>query len=205
MKKKQLFINAAAAVLAVGAGLLLTKYLPEGNPYPVLAEDVHDSGSCGTSATWEFDSQTGLLEIAGEGSVSSYSTGRTPWYEYRGYIKKIVVDDSITYLPASIFYDCGVLEELSIPFVGKQREISKSSSSTAYSSDFNLGYIFGTTSYTNSYGYSQPYAKYTGNLGDDNYYHFGPESTMPTSSYSQTSFYFPKSLTKLSITDASIL
>ena len=176
MKKRQLFINAAAAVLAVGAGLLLTKFLPQGNPYPVLAEDVHDSGSCGTNATWEFDSQTGLLEIGGSGAISSYSSTNAPWYEYRGYITTLIVSEEITSIPQATFSGLGKLEEITIPFVGT----SKTSSSGQAGSLF--GFIFGTNSYTDGTYITQKY-----------------------SSSSSSYFYIPKNLSNVTVTDASKL
>ena len=173
MKKRQLFINAAAAVLAVGAGLLLTKLLPQENPYPVLAEDVHDSGNCGTNATWEFDSQTGVLEISGSGSISSYSSESQPWYEYRGYITSVVVSNEITDIPNETFRGLGKLENLTVPFIGKARMYGSGQNGS------QLGAMFSNTSFTDSVKVVQYY-----------------------SSSSSYSYYLPKALNSVTVTNA---
>ena len=61
------------------------------------------SGSCGESATWSFDTDTGALVISGSGPLTAYSYGKTPWYSYRTTTKSVTVSQGITELPTYAF------------------------------------------------------------------------------------------------------
>lgn len=54
------------------------------------------SGSCGDSAVWSYDSETGTLTISGTGEIYDYDYGETPWFEYSRKITSIVIEDGIT-------------------------------------------------------------------------------------------------------------
>ncbi len=83
------------------------------------------SGECGKedgTVTWTLDG-LGTLHITGKGQLaaatqivfgSSYVV-TSPWWENRDDIRRIVIDEGITYLPFRIFQDCENLESVVIP------------------------------------------------------------------------------------------
>ena len=129
------------------------------NAYDVLAADhedtsaltVTDSGTINSTVKWYVYSN-GLLEIAGTGSVPTYTTSSTaPWYNYASSINRILVRSTITGIGGFAFYGCNSVKEISLPFVGKSR------SATGYEGAF--GYIFGyiTSSNNSSNGTTYTY------------------------------------------------
>lgn len=71
-----------------------------------------------SSIQWEFDSETGILTISGNGKVRDSSTsnsGRSPWYQYRDEIQKVVIEEGVTYIGNYNFDSCSNLTEVSIP------------------------------------------------------------------------------------------
>ena len=75
------------------------------------------SGSCGTNVTWELNSDTGELLISGTGAMNDYTTSSTaPWYyNYKGKITKVTIEDSVTSIGESAFEDCTGLTSITIP------------------------------------------------------------------------------------------
>ncbi len=77
----------------------------------IFAADVVASGTCGDNATWTLDSE-GVFTVSGSGSMYDYLTvPRTPWFNYRYDIKKLVVENGITRIGNHAFRSC-VLTEL---------------------------------------------------------------------------------------------
>ena len=75
-----------------------------------------DSGSCGHNVTYVFDSSTGTLTISGSGDMHSYSfTIDAPWYTYRSYVKKVVIEDGVTSIGDWAFCDCYLLVSVTVP------------------------------------------------------------------------------------------
>lgn len=71
-----------------------------------------------SSIQWEFDSETGILTISGNGKVRDSSTsnsGRSPWYQYRDEIQKVVIEEGVTYIGKYNFDSCSNLTEVSLP------------------------------------------------------------------------------------------
>ena len=76
------------------------------------------SGSCGTAAAWSFDRETGELTISGTGSTQDYrSLEARPWYGlgYAGKIKEITVEEGITRIGQTSFYQINSVEKLTLP------------------------------------------------------------------------------------------
>ena len=115
------------------------------------------TGACGTNATWNYYEDISTLEITGSGSVNTYNVGATPWYSYADNIKKIIVNDGITGISSSLFSGMSALEELTIPFVGRNQYISSSYDTSASNTHYPLGYMFGSSSYTGSVAVEQYY------------------------------------------------
>ncbi len=65
------------------------------------------SGECSATVTWEFDSETGVLNIEGTGPIPDYS--QAPWATYYKEIKSIVIADGITKIGNTAFHACDVL------------------------------------------------------------------------------------------------
>ena len=69
---------------------------------PAFAEET--SGSCGDGVTWSYDQNTATLTISGTGAVDDYGdpgysiSTHAPWNHIRGQIKKLVVENGVTYL-----------------------------------------------------------------------------------------------------------
>ena len=68
------------------------------------------SGSCGTSATWSYDTDSAKLTISGSGDVTS-----TPWTRYYTQkIKTVVIENGITSLPQRAFENCSAIETVTM-------------------------------------------------------------------------------------------
>ena len=76
-----------------------------------------DSGSCGESVTWAFDTDTGELTISGTGAMAHYNTedNRPPWFMYSQQIVYAVIGESVTSLGNCAFAYCSALREIFIP------------------------------------------------------------------------------------------
>ncbi len=73
------------------------------------------SGTCGTNATWTYNTETGALIISGTGAISNYKSAQTrPWEKYEGDIKSIVINNGITKIGNYAFDNFGSLIYVSI-------------------------------------------------------------------------------------------
>ena len=63
---------------------------------------------------WSFDENTGTLTISGEGRMSDYTAKKAPWSEHYANIKKVVVQDGVTYIGRWAFAYCTNLVEAEI-------------------------------------------------------------------------------------------
>lgn len=75
------------------------------------------TGSCGSKATYKYDSATATLTISGTGAVSNYGRliNKAPWIDYKSNIKKVVVNEGITELGRCNFYNCTELISTTLP------------------------------------------------------------------------------------------
>ena len=87
-----------------------TPDVPETNEYGTSVS----TGSCGESVDWTlYDS--GTLVISGTGAMYDYDYyGDIPWYEHRSSIKNIIIEDSVTTIGDSAFYQCTSLTSVTI-------------------------------------------------------------------------------------------
>ena len=72
------------------------------------------SGTCGASLTWTLDND-GTLEITGSGQMDDYSSDTIPWYDYRTDIRCLEIQNGVTSIGNSAFYNCTGLTEAVIP------------------------------------------------------------------------------------------
>ena len=93
-----------------------------GEPLPSPDDDFSEYWA--ESASWTLDS-LGTLHISGEGSLCEtprliypdlgYSIVPSPWWDYSSSIKRIVIDEGITYIRRNNFRDCPNLTDLVLP------------------------------------------------------------------------------------------
>lgn len=70
------------------------------------------SGTCGTNLTWVL-SDDGCLTISGTGAM--YNWERSPWYNNRASIAKVIIEEGITSIGNYAFRDCSALTNITIP------------------------------------------------------------------------------------------
>lgn len=94
-------------------GSYAEEYAKEKNiPFWTADEEIADSGQCGENLTWTLDKE-GLLIISGTGEMedSDYFRGT---FNRNSQIKKVIVEEGVTSIGESAFYDCENLQEVII-------------------------------------------------------------------------------------------
>jgi hypothetical protein len=71
-------------------------------------------GKCGEKVKWNFDKSTGVLTISGEGPMYDYAN-IVPWSKNREGIKRIVVEEGVTYIGKTAFNQCEQVTSITIP------------------------------------------------------------------------------------------
>ena len=71
------------------------------------------SGTCGDELTWILED--GIVTISGTGRMDDYLTSRAPWYEYRDYITKVVIEYGVSSISRNAFCECKELTEIYLP------------------------------------------------------------------------------------------
>lgn len=85
-------------------GLMVCLLILLGGNMSAQAEQY--KGSCGKSANWKLDTETGVLNIYGLGEMNDYRPYYdAPWYEYREQIVAVIVENGIVSVGAYAF-DC---------------------------------------------------------------------------------------------------
>ncbi len=72
------------------------------------------SGVCGANVSWSLDGN-GVVTVSGSGDMSDYYYEENPWDAYKASIKAVVINDGITSIGDSAFYNCSAIESISIP------------------------------------------------------------------------------------------
>ncbi len=97
------------------------KEYAEANGYTFKVCAVHEtgrkvvaSGSCGELALWVLYDD-GELVISGTGEMADYEKGGSAWADYADSVKKLTVNNGITYISENAFYGCNALENADIP------------------------------------------------------------------------------------------
>ena len=71
-------------------------------------------GTCGDNLTWKL-TESGTLTISGQGRMQLYDTATAPWYGYREWIQKVVIEDGVTSIGYGAFYYCTNMTSVEIP------------------------------------------------------------------------------------------
>ncbi|MBQ4565844.1 MAG: leucine-rich repeat protein, partial [Oscillospiraceae bacterium] len=89
--------------------------MEETEPLKAAEKASATEGSCGSALQWSFLSDSGELVISGTGEMEDYSVGGAPWYSLRGKIRKLTVQEGVSYLGKYAFRSLSNLEEVSLP------------------------------------------------------------------------------------------
>jgi len=112
--KKRIFTTLALVLC-----MLLLSFMLQ----PVEAQAAElASGTCGSSVTWTLDSSY-TLTVSGKGTMINCGPYDAPWKDYRGQIKKLIVEDGVTYVGEYAFKDCTRLADVTIKGGDLYREI----------------------------------------------------------------------------------
>lgn len=83
-------------------------------PMQTFAETYN--GTCGDSAKWSLDTDTGVLTISGSGDMYDYDyTDDVPWYSQKNSIKSVNIGNGVTSIGERAFEDCSSLKNITIP------------------------------------------------------------------------------------------
>ncbi len=106
MKKSKLLM----VLLIVTLGVVIMSFTASAEVY---------SGECGAegdNVTWTLDTETGVLEISGEGQMEDYEGSfNVPWNDNKIKIKKIVIEGGVTNISGTAFLGCLNLTSVTIP------------------------------------------------------------------------------------------
>ena len=82
------------------------------------AEAATYTGSYGDKVTYSLDTETGVMTFSGSGTMRNIGGGSTlPWYNYRSYVKSVIVEEGITSVGMYTFglYEHPNLKSVSLP------------------------------------------------------------------------------------------
>ena len=82
-------------------------------PYGESTELIIYEGSCGEGVGWSL-SNKGVLRIFGEGAMTDYPEGITPWSDYREQILTVMIDDGVSHIGEYAFYTCAAVTRISL-------------------------------------------------------------------------------------------
>lgn len=76
------------------------------------------SGECGAQGdnlTWALDTETGILEIDGEGAMKDYHWSEIPWSDYYDLVTEIIINEGVTTIGDRAFYELWKVKTVTIP------------------------------------------------------------------------------------------
>ena len=72
------------------------------------------TGSCGASATFSLDVETGVLTISGSGEMDNVNASDSPYYKFRDIITSVVIESGITRIGSCAFYGLENLTSITV-------------------------------------------------------------------------------------------
>ena len=109
MKKKLQFLVVSALLWGGAATAQAEIYSGDcSDPYPLHGK---------ANVTWTLDTETGVLEISGTGSMEDYDSynNYAPWEELRSFITSVTIGEGVTVIGDYAFYGCTGLTSVTIP------------------------------------------------------------------------------------------
>ncbi|MDD5924331.1 MAG: leucine-rich repeat protein [Clostridia bacterium] len=95
------------------AAMLLMATIAVGASAADISKPAVSDGSCGDSLTWAYNQSTKTLTVSGTGAMTDYDeTNRAPWYEHRGAMSTLVLEDGVTSIGNYAFNSCKGLKEI---------------------------------------------------------------------------------------------
>ena len=102
MKRVKLIISILLAILLCASSCT------------VAFAEGETSGTCGDGVTWSYDTETNALVIDGNGAMTDYAYGSTPWNSYMGQIKTVTFTGGVTHISQYALCD-SYIKEVEIP------------------------------------------------------------------------------------------
>lgn len=110
-------------VISTGSHTLIVKYTKDSskntnNDCAYISNlQLNDkiTGTCGSTAYYEYNAETQTLKITGEGAMNNYSSTNMPWNVVKQQIKNIEIGESITSIGDYAFYGCNGISDITIP------------------------------------------------------------------------------------------
>ena len=73
----------------------------------LYSNDPYVSESCGAELTWDFDFDTGVMIISGNGKMAAWEQPEdVPWHYIRQFIKNVIIEDGAVDIGSYAFADC---------------------------------------------------------------------------------------------------
>lgn len=75
-----------------------------------------NTGSCGENVSYSFEESSGLLTISDEGDMYDFDGYiQTPWKSFSTSVRKVVIEDGVTYIGKAAFSECTNLTDITVP------------------------------------------------------------------------------------------
>ncbi len=101
-------IKKCALILGI-LFVCISAYVSSANAESSEAVSTDYSGQCGDDVNYEFDPDTGVLTVTGNGSMWDYGPYNPPWRNFSNF-KELHVEDSVTQIGKNAFESCSELE-----------------------------------------------------------------------------------------------
>ncbi len=77
------------------------------------------TGTLGENVSWSLDTGTGALTVTGSGAMEDYSSEESPLWNYRSYIKSVIIADTVATVGSCVFRGCTNLTAIDLGGVTK--------------------------------------------------------------------------------------
>lgn len=102
-------------IISVILAVLMAVSITAGLDFSASAATNVLSGSCGANVKFVLNSD-GVLTLTGTGETNNYNiTANNPWYSIRSDIKTVIINEGVTTINSSLFFDCVNLTSVTLP------------------------------------------------------------------------------------------
>jgi len=110
------FYNCTSLTMYGYSGSYAETYAKNNNITFMPITELIEKGTCGASLTWSYTPSTKLLTISGSGAMTDYFNWEpSPWNEYAGSIKTVIIENGVTTIGSKAFADCSGMISITIP------------------------------------------------------------------------------------------